>query len=588
MTIRVAIKSDCESRAEKELFRMASLLSDDWLVWMNRELNFETPSGYMNREVDCIIYHPQHGMLLIECKSGMISAQHDSESCQLQWLQSGNLLKCSPMEQVRSLISPLHDYMKVLLKAPPSKEFYKVRVQWAVCFSDMSTMEGVPQAEIPRKRVILKTDLLDIKKFEKKLIEILELPEKKFNNLPYLNEQLDAEAFFSLQSFLDGEGNKPDAGDILKSPDGYLEQASEVQRMLMDSISENLRVKIKGVAGSGKSHMVVWEALRLSRLGKSVAIACYNDLLAYELKKSVEKALAEDGKLVKKKFLSERGVGYGRVGVLVYSEWCEKYVKAAKLQIKKNGDKSLYYDKELPLAFVRAEKILRKDKKHREGFFYDALIIDEGQDFTSEWVDSLISLLQNEEKGIVRFFYDPAQRLYGRRNGIDNPQVLSMPVMVLARGLRNTKKILEWVYKKTRFSLPCYSNMIQGPNVRELSYKDSVELERKLINYYEELVAKYKLLPSDILVVSLRSRKNSALKNLNDDRFVWNDVGRKCLVRDKVNIVSGHRIKGLDAMAVILVDAEEPESISDRTDWKRRLLVGATRAKKILCVFSKA
>jgi superfamily I DNA/RNA helicase len=236
---------------------------------------------------------------------------------------------------------------------------------------------------------------------------------------------------------------------------------------------------------------------------------------------------------------------------------------------------------------VRAEKILRKDKKHREGFFYDALIIDEGQDFTSEWVDSLISLLQNEEKGIVRFFYDPAQRLYGRRNGIDNPQVLSMPVMVLARGLRNTKKILEWVYKKTRFSLPCYSNMIQGPNVRELSYKDSVELERKLINYYEELVAKYKLLPSDILVVSLRSRKNSALKNLNDDRFVWNDVGRKCLVRDKVNIVSGHRIKGLDAMAVILVDAEEPESISDRTDWKRRLLVGATRAKKILCVFSK-
>ena len=102
------------------------------------------------------------------------------------------------------------------------------------------------------------------------------------------------------------------------------------------------------------------------------------------------------------------------------------------------------------------------------------------------------------------------------------------------------------------------------------------------------MVAKYKLLPSDILVVSLRSRKNSALKNLNDDRFVWNDVGRKCLVRDKVNIVSGHRIKGLDAMAVILVDAEEPESISDRTDWKRRLLVGATRAKKILCVFSKA
>lgn len=588
MTIRVAIKSDCNSRAEKDIFRVAGLLSDDWFVWMNRELDFETPSlGHMNREVDCIFFHRNHGMILVECKSGQISARYDAETSQMQWFQSGNVLRCSPKDQVRSLICPLHDYMKFLLKAPPSKEFYRVRVQWAVCFSDMSTMEGIPRAEIPRERVLLKSDMLNVKTFEKRLINILELPEQSFNNLPFPNEYLDEEAFFTLQSFLDGDGEKPDVGEILKSSDGYLEQASEIQRMLIDSISENQRVRIRGVAGSGKSHMVVWEALRLSRLGKSVAVACYNDLLACELRRSVENALAKDRKTVREKFGSEEGIGYGRIEVLVYSEWCKKYVNAAKIQIKRGSDLSSYYDKELPQAFVRAEKILRKDKKRREDYFFDAVIIDEGQDLTSEWVDSLISLLQNEEKGIVRFFYDPAQRLYGRRNAIDNPQVLDMPIIVLARGLRNTKKILDWVFKKTRFSLPSYQNIPQGYAVREFTYHDSRDLEKKLINHYEELERRYKLLPSDVLVISLHSKSKSALKNISDDRFVWNDTGRKNLIKDKVNIVSGHRIKGLDAMAVILVDAEEPSDIRERGDWKRRLLVGATRAKRILNVFSK-
>ena len=42
-----------------------------------------------------------------------------------------------------------------------------------------------------------------------------------------------------------------------------------------------------------------------------------------------------------------------------------------------------------------------------------------------------------------------------------------------------------------------------------------------------------------------------------------------------------------DARAVFLIDVEEPIEISDRGDWKRRLLVGATRAKQILTVFYK-
>ena len=68
MTIRVGLNTECKSRAERDLFRMASLLSDDWFVWMNRNLDFETFFGFTCREVDCVIYHKHYGMLLIECK----------------------------------------------------------------------------------------------------------------------------------------------------------------------------------------------------------------------------------------------------------------------------------------------------------------------------------------------------------------------------------------------------------------------------------------------------------------------------------------------------------------------------------------
>ena len=310
-------------------------------------------------------------------------------------------------------------------------------------------------------------------------------------------------------------------------------------------------------------------------------------MLATELKQDMDKVISNDRIRVEKKYAQDGGVSYGRVDVYAYSEWCEKYVRAAKLKIKKGGDRSQYYDKELPQAFVKAQKILAKDKKKREKFFYDAIIIDEGQDFASEWVDGFIGLLHNEEHGIVRFFYDPAQRLYASRNGIDNAQVDAMPVMVLNRGFRSTKRILEWVRKNTGFRLQAFDNIVLGEAVKEIQYSDGSEQVQMLSARIDELMEKKKLSVSDILVVSMKSDRNSALKNITDERLVWNTSGDKSLVKDKINIVSVYRIKGLDATAVILADLEEPVEASKREDWKRCMLVGATRAKALLTVFRK-
>ena len=590
MSIRIALNPNTESQAERDLYRMAELLDDGWDVWMNRHLNYESRTeGVMNREVDCILYHRQHGMLVVECKSGKISTKYNEEDKCVDWFQNYHRMEKSPVEQVGTLISPLHEYMKELLE-DPKRGPYKVRVQWAVCFSDMDTLAGIPTAEIPRKRALLRPDLLDVRRFEKRLIEILEIPVQRNGGTPYFNEYLDEEALFRLRSFLDGEGVKPNEYEVITGQQSYFEEATELQQMMMESISRNLRMRIEGVAGSGKSHMVVWNAFKLSRSGKHVAIACYNDLLATELKRTVKEVIESDRVSVEKKYSGDGGVSYGRVDVLAYSEWCEKYVRLAKIKLDKptSGEKlQEYYDKDLPQAFVKAQKILFKDKKQREKFFYDAVIIDEGQDFASDWVDGCIGLLHDAGRGVVRFFYDPAQRLYAKRNGIDNPQVTDMPVMVLNRGFRCTKKILEWVHNNTGISVQSFNNTVTGNAVKEMSYANPADQVAMLSTRLDEIVKKHKVPLSEILVVSMRSEKSSALKKIADDRFVWNANGAKSMRKDKVNIVSVYRIKGLDASAVILTDVEEPTEASKREDWKRSLLVGATRAKTYLTVFKK-
>ena len=588
MSVRIAINPESKSRAEHVLYRMASRLDDNWYVWMNRTIGFELADESYHREIDCVLYHREHGMLIIECKSGKIKAERNEETKSCVWTQSGDVIEGrDPVDQVCSLISPLHDYLKGVVKRPGTQRPYALRVQWAVCFSDMDSMEGLPQIVLPRKRALLRPDLLNDQKFEKRLIEILQAKEASHGDA-FPNERLDEEALFELLNFMDGSGVRYSAEESYKEPDVFEVQATDIQRMLMDSISRNPRVRIEGVAGSGKSRMVEWEALRLSRMGKNVAVVCYNDLLADDLKNTMKKAVEDDRKAIDGAYDEEGVLSYGRVDVHAYSEWCKTYAKAAKLEVSNKGDASEYYDRILPAAFCKAQKVLAKDKKKREQFFYDAVIIDEGQDFASDWVDSMISLLKVPERGMVRFFYDPAQRLYGKRNGIENSQVAAMPVMVLSRAYRNTRSILKWVSKNTGFRLEPYSNAAAGSSVKEKFYKDFSEQVDLLLASYEEIMAKNKYLPEDVLVVSMRSQGSSALKNLKDDRFVWNGVGNKRIVKDRVNIVSAHRIKGLDAETVILVDVEEPKDPAKREDWKRRLLVGATRAKKVLTVIRKS
>lgn len=572
-TIRKRLSTESTSRSEMAIFDMASCLDEKWNVWMNVHLNFAVRGrgNDVDREVDCILYHKKYGMLLIECKDGQISTEESQGSENgFVWKQGNRVMERSPVQQVQSLIYPLHDHFSGMFPKDEGAGYHRVRVQWAVCFADMDSVGKIGSNAMQPKRAILKSDLKSYNTLERKVKKILEMKEESRGGNPFPNDELSDENFDRLVSFL-GCFDEPSWPELWDMQAEARVRPTEIQEMLMESIVRNPRMRIEGVAGSGKSLLVQWEATRLAREGKRVVVLCYNDLLAEHMQQN----------------FVEAGLDESQVVMSGFHKLAAKYVRLAKVKgvARKEPDdakeKAEYFESMLVFFKEALEKL--RGKKNR---FFDALIVDEGQDFANDWLDTALLLLKDPEKGIVRFFYDSKQTLYKGREVLGNAAINAMPVMVLKRGFRSTKKILNWVHENTDIRIPCYEDTVIGRDVDVRVYtkpEEQVELLRKEVARLKKKGVDSK----DILVVSLRSRYHSGLASLNDDVFQWSDVSDS-LNSLAINMVSAYRYKGLDKRVVVLTDLEPSKNDPGAPHSNANLiLVGATRAKEHLVVFKQ-
>ena len=573
-TVHKMLSANPDSRSEKTLFDVAVCLNDGWDVWMNVNLNFmfKEDDTSVDHEVDCILYHREHGMLLIECKDGNISTEEAPGTVDgYIWKQNSRIMGRSPVRQVKTYIHTLHDYFSEKFPKPGSNSHYKVRVQWAVCFPDMDSMGKIGSNAIQPKRMILKQDLKSYSTLERKVKKILETREDSYDKQPFPNEELSDDDYNKLVAFL-GCFDEPTWPELWELQSGARVQPSLIQETLMDSITRNPRMRIEGVAGSGKSLLVSWETRRLVAEGKRVAVLCYNDLLAEQMQNCFEEIGFDESKVVAASFYK-----------LAY-----KFVRTAKIEgvprkePKDPSAKSDYYEA-ISAGFGLALKELREQKQN---VFFDALVIDEGQDFENGWLDTVLQLLKDPKNGIIRFFYDSKQTIYKGREVLGNKSIAALPVMVLKRGYRCTKKILDWVFDTTDIRVPCYEDTLEGRPVDVRLYtdpKEQVEMLRKEV----ERLGKKGVEPKDILVVSLRSRGHSGLASLGDDMFQWSDINDS-LNSIAINIVSVYRYKGLDKQVVILTDLEPSKNAPGAPHSNAHLImVGATRAKQHLVVFKQ-
>lgn len=177
------------------------------------------------------------------------------------------------------------------------------------------------------------------------------------------------------------------------------------------------RVEVRGGAGSGKTVLALQQAKQLTkgrngRRPQRVALLCYSLGLAEHLKREVAGWSRKERPAFVGTF-HEFGTQWGAP----------------------DGDRtdSDFWERRLPSLMSELADGLPDGRK------YDAVIVDEAQDFADDWWQPVLKSLVDEDEGGLFIYSDENQRIFAR---FGRPPVQLVP-LVLDHNLRNTRQIHE-------------------------------------------------------------------------------------------------------------------------------------------------
>lgn len=410
----------------------------------------------------------------------------------------------------------------------------------------------------------------------------------------------------------------------------YKTLSDEQQRLSSQNWGEGPRL-IRGVAGSGKTIVLANNiARRLHRELKSsptlfadqarpprLLVICFNRSLVPFLKKKISLAFEQRTGTP----LPDQGLEVFAYNRLMWHLSQKGLWRYQNLEVGDDDTRALQYLKELQHV-----------RQHEPALFdsagYDAIYVDEGQDFLEEdfrLLKELCRVALNEEPNLY-VFYDDAQNLFGRRR--PNWQSLGLNVRggrahVMTQCFRNTRPIVE-----TSFNVLYGTFAEDSGDVPTKDFGDISTLEQKGLIARRDgiwkvefalrggvdpcltladhpaaeaqiveqrlrwLIEEQKVRPQDILVLSVTRRRIQALAE-SLQRAHIDGVEGLHIAFDERDKILGQRglltlstvasAKGYDAYCVLLASANEfTTDISGRASF----YVGCTRAIEYLEVFA--
>ncbi len=364
----------------------AALPEPDYRVYVN--VNWTGPVRHdgpaRDGEADAVITHPEHGLLVLEVKSG-----EPSRDAAGRWHLGPVVLKESPFKQAED---SKYFLRAKLLDLPDWPRDLDPLAGHAVAFPD------VDLESLPRGHALLGLDAPTDLVLDAHALETVDGIQR------WLDHVFDYWTG-------DGAGARRPLGekgvalvDELLRPtvslhrlvrgriedDRYaLVAASRAQSRILNQWRSLRRVEVVGPAGSGKSMLAAERARRLAEEGYRTLLVCFNQRLATTMQRDLADAKAPAG-----------------LTVTTFHRLCELMgTRAATLPSRPSPIPREWWDETLPDALDGA---IDADPDER----YHAVIVDEGQDFSIGWLESLALLLFDTEHGVFWVFHDPAQALF--------------------------------------------------------------------------------------------------------------------------------------------------------------------------------
>jgi len=521
-----SVLRDPKRSAERRVYQALSRLGDKFLVfysvaWQARRRD----AGAQDGEADFVIAHADLGILVMEVKGGGISYN----ACTKQWSSTdrdGEIHSIDdPVEQARRSRYAL--FGKLCDMRDWNQERW-LTIGQVVAFPDVHVGTVSLRPDLPREIILDADDVHHIQDAVLRSFKHYSAEDGRAGGLGQdrlgLVERLLARSF-QLRTPL---------GVELEYEDERLIDLTERQMMVLDFLSNRRRAAITGCAGSGKTMLAIEKARRLAIEGFEVLLTCHSKPLAEDLHHRMS----------------------DKIPVMHFHGLCSTMAREAGIA---TGDVD-----SLPDALLEAVD--------RLGPRFDAIIVDEGQDFEETWWLPLVSLLRDPEDGILYVFFDDNQNIYRRQGHI--PGVVDELPFTLTDNCRNTQRIHQVVssFYHAPTNLRC-----QGPpgrQVETLSYRGESQLIRMVGRQLHRLVEEERIGAGNIVLLTLRSQDRSALK-------AGTRVGKFVLTTDApsssshIQVSTVHSFKGREKQVVMLAEIDRFAS----SDLGKVLYVGCSRAR---------
>ncbi|WP_024449014.1 NERD domain-containing protein [Mycolicibacterium iranicum] len=528
MTITVAETPRLANGAERRVYQLLiDQLEPGDLVIPGKRVT----DHLKDHEVDFFVAIEGAGIICIEVKGGEL--WHDGET----WWQKrrGHEHRINPVRQAREACYALRDFIE---KDP---RWTQGRLRWdhVVVLPNTDLPEDFALPECPRWKVIDRTDLPDI---VAKLRHILHSQELD-------RPLLDAQGIAQLGESLSGRGlpqrsvvaralENEDAADIL----------TEHQSVILDAVRLLNRVEVRGGAGSGKTFLAMEQARRLARAGQRVALVCYSHGLASYLERITETWNRRQRPAYVGEF-HDLGKTWG--------------APEGPDESLRNDSTVQFWEHDLPAQM--ADLAAQLDTGHR----FDAIVVDEAQDFADAWWDPLLAALKDEETGGLYVFSDEGQRVFNRHG---SPPVPLVPLM-LDHNLRNTRQIANAFQPLVDHPMRFLGG--EGPAVKYVACTPAAAMDAG--DDEVELLLEQGWRPEDVALLTTGTRHpEQRERQAAGSAAYWDSFW------DAEQVFYGHVLgfKGLERRAVVLVVNEE--SAFERS--RERLYVGLSRARDQLVV----
>lgn len=415
------VLAELRSRAEATFYRICrDRLPADWLVLFSVPWVGVTVSGRRyDGEADFIVLTPGQGILVVEVKGGGIEyVPTEGSWYSIDGTGNRHVIK----DPFRQAVAEKHAVLDILRGNSAWRGSHPGRVLagHAVLLPDVDRVEGAVGPESPREILGGRASLNDVQRWLESVMQFWAGHSRDCEPLSRLGLAAAEKALFGRLEA------RPLLSVQLEAEERVRIHLTEQQSRVLRALGSRRRAAVCGGAGTGKTLLALERARSLAQGGQRTILLCYNRLLADYFKVACQ--------------------GVSNLFPMSFHQLCEWRVRLvrdksgrdlleeAKSTYPATGSQDLF-DIHLPYALALSAEVLDDP--------FDAVVVDEGQDFKEEYWLGVELLLRDERESSLYVFFDQNQTLYTKASSLpvkDEPFVLTF-------NCRNTEFIHRLSYR---------------------------------------------------------------------------------------------------------------------------------------------